>query len=101
MQDANNEAGWEQVLAALENELDLLEGALATHAVADPIPFRAPAGLGPLPPALRDRAIALWARMHEVEANTTEALHRARRDMAVARTLAPADAAPRFLDISA
>jgi hypothetical protein len=97
----NDQAGWEHVLSTLEHELDALDEAVAAQTVAVPLPFQAPEGLGPLPPALRDRAIALWARMHDVEARTTEAVHRTRRDVAVARTLAPDAPAPRFLDVSA
>jgi hypothetical protein len=98
---APDHAGWEQVLSTLEHELDVLAESVATQTVTVPVPFQAPQGLGPLPPALRDRAMALWARMHDVEATTTEAVHRTRRDVAVARTLAPDAPAPRFLDVSA
>jgi hypothetical protein len=57
---------WQQALAALEADVEASAAALRT---GEPMPasrWEAPTDLGPLPPALRGRAVTLHARIQQV-----------------------------------
>lgn len=74
---------WSDALDVLENEL---HGALAQ---ATPVPWRPPAGLGPIPPELKDRA----ARLLEAQLHTIRYLQDVRQT--TARHLAAVRSVPR------
>lgn len=84
-------------LDALEHQLDRVEAELAgggTELDVDPTP----AGLGPLPAPLRERATCLQRRLATLEVSVTDTLERARRAMVLGDATGGAAQAPRFLD---
>ncbi len=92
-----SDRAWVSTLEGLELDLDRLQAQLASgKADQDVTPATVPADLGPLPERLRPRAVALHARMREVEQALADALERARRDVAFADR--HASTTPRFLD---
>jgi len=79
------DTSWASILDDMEARLDGHRRALAEGAV-HPSPVVVPAGLGPLPPALHDRAAAVLAATRHMEAEVERqrdglrsALHRAAR----------------------
>lgn len=76
-------AGWSEALDRMELEL---HGALAQ---ADPVPWRPPIGLGPIPAELQERA----ARLIEAQLHTMRYLEDVRQT--TARHLAAVRAVPR------
>lgn len=59
--DAHSPSGWDEALTSMEHDL---QGALAT---IDPVPWRPPIALGPIPPELMERAARiLEAQMHTI-----------------------------------
>ena len=97
---------WDEALDALELEADQVERMLADRsswAVEDPklaAPFEPPAGLGPLPLGLADRARRLLQRQLALSAELTVAMAATRQQAALAARLRRADADPRpiFVD---
>ncbi|WP_431246098.1 hypothetical protein [Leifsonia xyli] len=75
--------GWSDALDRMESEL---HGALAQ---VDPVPWRPPIGLGPIPPELQERA----ARLLEAQLHTARYLEDVRQT--TARHLAAVRAVPR------
>jgi hypothetical protein len=63
------------------------------------VPFAPPAGLGPLPPELGERARALLARSEALAAQVHEALDATRRQLLLARRMTTERAAvPAYVD---
>jgi hypothetical protein len=60
-------AAWSEVLDRLDADLDRYEAVAAGDDAAVPPAFEPPAGLGPLPASLTDRAVAVLGRMAEAE----------------------------------
>ena len=90
-------SAWAAALAALEQELDVVEAALASGALFDVgMPDPPYEDLGPLPQELRFRATALQARMARIEDALVAALSQTRRAVAFNRD--DLDDEPRFLD---
>jgi hypothetical protein len=98
---------WAAALERYEQRLELLGGWLARCGDGDPAarrldvaPFEPPAGLGPLPEALRPRALALLARTETVQRAAQAAADRSGRELAGLRRAraAAADPSPRLLD---
>ena len=83
MTPASPERAWAAALERMESEL---HGALAK---VDPIPWRPPAGLGPIPEELQERA----ARLLEAQLHTIRYLEDVRQT--TARHLAAVSSVPR------
>jgi hypothetical protein len=79
---ASPDAGWGDALDRLEAELH------AALALAEPVPWRPPIALGPIPAELRDRA----ARLLEAQLHTVRYLEDVKRS--TARHLAAVKAVP-------
>lgn len=102
--DAEWVVAWEAALTALELDLGLAERMLTLRDIAldPPDPWRPPAGLGPLPAALADRARALLERQVETGRRVAEAAALARRHARAAQGMRSApEAAPVYVDTPA
>jgi len=98
------DAAWESALAALELDVDAAEHLLALDHIADapPNPWAPPAGLGPLPAPLADRARALVVRQVEVGRRLAEAAALSRRHSRAAEAMRSAPpSVPVYLDLPA
>lgn len=98
-------AAWEAALAELELDVAAAEAVLALDHIAD-APQRSawtpPAGLGPLPAPLAERARALLDRQLEVGRRLAEAAELSRRHSRAAQALRQAPpAVPVYLDTPA
>lgn len=103
--DTGWDVAWAQALEALELDVATAErmlasGHLATVAPHDP--WTPPAGLGPLPLALVERATTLLDRQLEVARRLAEAADLSRRHMRAAQALrSAAPSVPVYLDTPA
>lgn len=98
------DAAWEAALEALELDVTQVEQTLALKEIAlePPDPWRPPAGLGPLPAALADRAQALLERQVEAARRVAEAAALARRHARAAQGMrSVGEPAPVYVDTPA
>ncbi|WP_449386356.1 hypothetical protein [Cellulomonas soli] len=102
------DTAWSRALDALELDVEQVERDLvhahlveADAVVAAP-PWQPPAGLGPLPAALRDRAQAVLDRQLDLARRTAEALVASRRHAQASQALRPRQVeVPVYLDTDA
>jgi hypothetical protein len=99
---------WAAVLEALEAEVEVeVEAPRSAERSGEPGAFIPPAGLGPLPIALLERAERLLGRMAELQEGLEQRRNEVGRELSAlnrARTTAEATAArpvPHFLDTTA
>lgn len=95
---------WEAALTALEIDVGVAERMLVLDHIADepPLPWAPPAGLGPLPSGLEDRARALLARQIETARRLAEAAELSRRhSRAVQAMRHTGPSVPVYLDLPA
>jgi hypothetical protein len=103
---------WTALLDALEAEVDAAwstetESADATESAewtGEAAAFVPPPGLGPLPPALVERAVSLLQRMSDVQEHLERRQGEIGRELSAlraARTAATVPAVPHFLDTTA
>ena len=99
------DAAWESALAALEIDVAAAEAMLSLDHIADAPPrdpWAPPAGLGPLPAPLVDRARTLLDRQIEVGRRLAEAAELSRRHSRAAQALRQAPpSVPVYLDTPA
>jgi hypothetical protein len=72
---------WESALAECEARIDEALAALVAGALAPVSPFSDPAGIGPLPDALAERARACSERSSALSERLTEELERVRLEL--------------------
>ncbi|WP_149203363.1 hypothetical protein [Actinotalea subterranea] len=98
-------SAWEAALTALELDVEAAERMLALDHIADTPPrdpWAPPVGLGPLPAALGDRALALLDRQIEVGRRMAEAADLSRRHGRAAQALrSGAPSVPVYVDLPA
>ena len=98
------EAAWDAALRTLELDVIAAEALLTLDHIADapPDPWAPPAGLGPLPATLADRALALLDRQIEVGRRLAEAADLSRRHLRAVHTMRAAPpSVPVYLDTPA
>jgi hypothetical protein len=91
--------GWDDALDALAEELAAQRAALPAGQPTRPPAIEPPAGLGPLPPRLAERARRLLAENQAVTAAVEAALARVERELnALERSAADPPSIPSFVD---
>lgn len=102
--DVTWDVAWEAALSALELDVETAEHMLTLRDISadPPDPWAPPAGLGPLPAALAERAAALLDRQVEVTRQVAEAALLARRHSRAAQAMrSAAPASPVYIDTPA
>jgi hypothetical protein len=95
---------WVATLDAYEARLDAQRAALDAGGEGLVPPFEPPAGLGPLPTTLADRASRLLAESRDLEQELADNVSAIGQDLAVVRAVGASTAAAphaRFVDVSA
>lgn len=107
-QDDGWTAAWSSALDALELDVEQVERDLVhahlvdAEALSEPRAWQPPAGLGPLPASLRDRAQAVLERQLDAARRTAEALVASRRHARASQAMRPRQLdVPVYLDTDA